>query len=167
MISPIISMHGFKKKREDGRHVYYKNERLHSEERQRNRNRNEFGRGRRYEHRDRGTLTKGAADALRAMQGWMRGTNHSKADTTRTTALTRKTTGESTVSTPVRLSMGEPAVPGTTPLPAEKTGTTPPLVATTETTPLPAEKTGTTLPLVETTKLSPSPQRRQALRLPW
>ena len=111
--------------------------------------------------------TRGASNAIRAMQGEIRGANYSKADTTRTTALTRKTTGESTVSTPVRLSMGEPAVPGTTPLPAEKTGTTPPLVATTETTPLPAEKTGTTLPLVETTKLSPSPQRRQALRLPW
>ena len=44
------------KEREDGRHAYCKNGRLHTEDSQQNRNLNEFGRGRRYEHRDSGRL---------------------------------------------------------------------------------------------------------------
>ena len=44
------------KEREHGRHAYYKNGRLHTEDRQQNRNRNEFGRGRRHVHRDSGSL---------------------------------------------------------------------------------------------------------------
>ena len=83
--------------------------------------------------------TRGASNAIRAMQGEIRGANYSKADTTRTTALTTKTTG-STVSTPMRVSLGEPALP---------------YVSTTGTTPLPAEKTDTTLSLVEATETIP------------
>ena len=38
------------------RHTYYKDGRLHTEDRQQNRNRNEFGSGHRYEHRDSSNL---------------------------------------------------------------------------------------------------------------
>ena len=67
---------------------------------------------------------RGVSEASRVMHGGTRGTNRRKADTSRTTAVTTETTGGSTVCTPLRVSLGEPAVPnvctpGTTPLPAE------------------------------------------------
>ena len=110
MISPIISMRDFKKKE--------KTEDMHTTKTDdcilktdNNRNRNEVGRGRRHEHRDSGNLYE---RSFRHNVHDARGDERSElrqADTSITTALTTETPGGSTVSTPLRVSLGEPSLP--------------------------------------------------------
>ena len=117
---------GLQKEREDGRHAYYKNGRLHTEVRQQNQN--AARRVQQHEHTDNNLRGGSLRSSSRDARGTSR-TNHTKADTTGTTApATAETTGQSTIVTTLRVSLGESTLPsmcttGTTLLSAETTGT--------------------------------------------